>query len=216
MIIWNNQIFVEDFLSHPKCFRSTVWLHNLSPISKLKRRESKEKVLHLGWSFILSVIYNRLVPKYMLKVKLIKYVLQIFFIWNKTMRGEVVILVDFLFSHFPKSLAHSGLAPVYPTHNISPVCCMCWHLICIYIICIYIISVRYVMHCGMWYVVCSVLWYVVHCEEKLDTYYQSGMLCRALLHCRADTSSVPTSQPHNIRHYVVQYKPIYIYTIYIS
>ena len=41
------------------------------------------------------------------------------------MRGEVVILVDFPFSHFPKSRAHSGLAPVYQTHNISPVCCMC-------------------------------------------------------------------------------------------
>ena len=39
------------------------------------------------------------------------------------------------------------------------------------------------------------------------------MLCRAVLRCTADTSSVPTSQPHNIRHYVVQYKPIYILTL---
>ena len=66
IIFWNNQIFEEGYLSHPKYLGSTVWFNiQLVPKSKI-------------CNIVLQILLNLIT----LKVKVIKYFLQIFVIWN--------------------------------------------------------------------------------------------------------------------------------------
>ena len=73
IIIWNNQIFEEGYLSHPKYLGQTVWLN----IQLVPHSVSKYYWILLWlWLFMTEVV------KYTMKVKVIKYFLQIFVIWN--------------------------------------------------------------------------------------------------------------------------------------
>ena len=73
IIIWNNQIFEEGYLSHPKYLGPTVWFN----IQLVPKSFSKYYWILLWlWLFMTQVV------KYTTKVKVIKYFLQIFDIWN--------------------------------------------------------------------------------------------------------------------------------------
>jgi len=73
IIIWNNQIFEEGYLSYPKYLGPTVWFNiQLVPKSFPKYYW----ILLWLWLFMTQVV------KYTMKVKVIKYFLQIFVIWN--------------------------------------------------------------------------------------------------------------------------------------
>ena len=73
IIIWNNQIFEEGYLSHPKYLGPTVWFN----IQLVPKSFSKYYWILLWlWLFMTQVV------KYTMKVKVIKYFLQIFVIWN--------------------------------------------------------------------------------------------------------------------------------------
>jgi len=73
IIIWNNQIFEEGYLSHPKYLGPTVWFK----IQLVPKSFSKYYWILLWiWLIITQVV------KYTKKVKVIKYFLQIFVIWN--------------------------------------------------------------------------------------------------------------------------------------
>ena len=73
VIIWNNQIFEEGYLSHPKYLGPTVWFN----IQLVPKSFSKYYWILLWlWLFMTQVV------KYTMKVKVIKYFLQIFVIWN--------------------------------------------------------------------------------------------------------------------------------------
>ena len=65
IIIWNNQIFEEGYMSHPKYLGPTVWF-NIRP----------QIVLKILLNLIMAMV------KYIMKVKVIKYFPQIFVIWN--------------------------------------------------------------------------------------------------------------------------------------
>ena len=67
IMVWNNQIFEEGYMSHPKYLGSTVWF-NIQLVPKLYLCD-----------LLLSSHYE---PKCTMKVKVIKYFLQIFVIWN--------------------------------------------------------------------------------------------------------------------------------------
>ena len=73
MIIWNNQIFEEGYLSHPKYLGPTVWF-NIQLVPKLFSKYYW--ILLWLWLFMTQVV------KYTMKVKVIKYFPQIFVIWN--------------------------------------------------------------------------------------------------------------------------------------
>ena len=71
--IWNNQIFEEGYLSYPKYLGPTVWFNiQLVPKSFPKYYW----ILLWLWLFMTQVV------KYTMKVKVIKYFLQIFVIWD--------------------------------------------------------------------------------------------------------------------------------------
>ena len=73
IIIWNNQIFGEGYLCHPKYLGLTVWFN----IQLVPKSFSKYYWILLWlWLFMTQVV------KYTMKVKVIKYFLQIFVIWN--------------------------------------------------------------------------------------------------------------------------------------
>ena len=73
IIIWNNQIFEEGYLSYPKYLGPTVWFNiQLVP----KSFQKYYWILLWLWLFMTQVV------KYTMKVKVIKYFLQIFVIWN--------------------------------------------------------------------------------------------------------------------------------------
>ena len=73
IIIWNNQIFEEGYLSHPKYLGPNVWFN----IQLVPKSFSKYYWILLWlWLFMTQVV------KYTMKVKVIKYFLQIFDIWN--------------------------------------------------------------------------------------------------------------------------------------
>ena len=73
MIIWNNQIFEEGYLSHPKYLGPTVWFN----IQLVPKSFSK-----YYWILLWLWLFMTQVAKYTMKVKVIKYFLQIFVIWN--------------------------------------------------------------------------------------------------------------------------------------
>ena len=73
IIIWNNQIFEEGYLSNPKYLGPTVLIN----IQLVPKSFSKYYWILLWlWLFMTQVV------KYTTKVKVIKYFLQIFDIWN--------------------------------------------------------------------------------------------------------------------------------------
>ena len=73
IIIWKNQIFEEGYLSHPKYLGPTVWFNiQLAPKSFSK----------YYWILLWLWLFMTQVAKYTMKVKVIKYFLQIFVIWN--------------------------------------------------------------------------------------------------------------------------------------
>ena len=73
IIIWNNQIFEEGYLGHPIYLGPTVWFD----IQLVPKSFSKYYWISLWlWLFMTQVV------KYTMKVKVIKYFLQIFVIWN--------------------------------------------------------------------------------------------------------------------------------------
>ena len=71
--IWNNQIFEEGYLSHPKYLGPTVWFN----IQLVPKSFSK-----YYWILLWLWLLKTQVVKYKMKVKVIKYFLQIFVIWN--------------------------------------------------------------------------------------------------------------------------------------
>ena len=73
LIIWNNQIFEEGYLSHPKYLGPTVWFN----IQLVPKSFSK-----YYWILLWLWLLKTQVVKYKMKVKVIKYFLQIFVIWN--------------------------------------------------------------------------------------------------------------------------------------
>ena len=73
IIIWNNQIFEEGYLSHPKYLGPTVWF-NIQLVPKLFSK--------YYWILLWLWLLKTQVVKYKMKVKVIKYFLQIFVIWN--------------------------------------------------------------------------------------------------------------------------------------
>ena len=78
IIILNNQIFEEGYMSHPKYLGSTVWFNiQLVPKSKICYIVLQ---IQLNLCDLFLSCHNE--PKYTLKVKVIKYFLQIFVIWN--------------------------------------------------------------------------------------------------------------------------------------
>ena len=88
IIIWNNQIFEEGYMSHPKYLGPTDWI-NIQLVPK--------PFTKYYWILLWLWLFMTQVVKYTMKVKVIKYFLQIFVIWNneagKKMSGEVHILV---------------------------------------------------------------------------------------------------------------------------
>ena len=105
IIIWNNQIFEEGYLSNPK-YLSPTFLFNIQLVPKSFSKYYW--ILLWLWLFMTQVV------KYTTKVKVIKYFLQIFDIWNngagKKMRGEVHILVYCPIDTLQWGLTHSALA----------------------------------------------------------------------------------------------------------
>ena len=73
IIIWNNQIFEEGYLSNPK-YLSPTFLFNIRLVPK-----SFSKYY---WILLWLWLFMNQVVKYTTKVKVIKYFLQIFDIWN--------------------------------------------------------------------------------------------------------------------------------------
>ena len=73
IIIWNNQIFEEGYLSNPK-YLGPTFLFNIQLVPK-----SFSKYY---WILLWLWLFMNQVVKYTTKVKVIKYFLQIFDIWN--------------------------------------------------------------------------------------------------------------------------------------
>ena len=73
IIIWNNQIFEEVYLSNPK-YLGPTFLFNIQLVPK-----SFSKYY---WILLWLWLLKTQVVKYKMKVKVIKYFLQIFVIWN--------------------------------------------------------------------------------------------------------------------------------------
>ena len=79
IIIWNNQIFEEGYLSNPK-YLGPTFLFNIQLVPKSFSKYYW--ILLWLWLFMTQVV------KYTMKVKVIKYFLQIFVIWNNGARKK--------------------------------------------------------------------------------------------------------------------------------